>query len=671
MGLTLWPVAFLLFTSFGGVYALKANPAGALHRRFALFMLSLSLYFFLELITLEAEPVLLFQKLDYLSLLFVSAAFAHMCYAFPLESPSAFSRWFFLVVLFWSPAFASDELVREAWMGEGSKVIVKGPLFSLFHLSFVALFCLGTARLGYAMLQTPAARERAQILYIGFGVLLGGVFGFYGTLLFPRLKENTPWLPPFSVMLVSIFCAYALLRQHPLDIRVFVRKTLFYYLLVGGTVGAYVLGVKTLGTFLGELAGADSIYAESAMIVVLAFIFKPVADSLERWINRRVFPARDVEEVLVRLADAGEDEAAMLAACAEELKMFFEGEAGAIFVERGGAPARRYGEPPVGWCEPARLRRLAQGLFASRSQLWLSAPLQGTRGQLGWIVVGPHRQGMAYSDEDQLRLHRLGVQIGTQVENLAMRQAVEAKVRELAQKERLAEIGELAAGLAHELKNPLGHIRGSAQLLRQLSGGEKEALERNGEPIGKFVGYVEQEARRVQELLHHFLLYARYDEEETRDVSLRQVIVDVLACYRPAAEAQGVKVAARIEEDAVLPASLPRIRMAVENLIRNAVEAMPEGGQMTVALSGDARQLVLTVCDTGAGIAEEEMEKVFRPFFTTKEGGTGLGLAIVRRVAEHYGGTVSVASTPGRETRFTLTFPRRPAPPALAAEKNR
>lgn len=671
MGLTLWPEAFLLFTSFAGVYALKANPAGALHRRFALFMLSLSLYFFLELITLEVQPVLLFQKLDYLCLLFVSAAFAHMCYAFPLDRPSAFSRCFFLVVLFWSPAFGSDELVREVWVGEGSKVIIKGPFFSLFHLSFVALFCLGVARLGYAMLQAQKQRERAQILYIGLGVLLGGVFGFYGTLLFPRLKEITPWLPPFSVMLVSLFCAYALLRTHPLDIRVFVRKTLFYYLLVGGTVGAYVLGVKTLGTFLGELAGADSFYAESAMIVVLAFIFKPVADSLERWINRRVFPSRDVEEVLARLAQLGEDEAAMLTACAEELKRFFEGEAGAIFVEKEGSPSRLYGEPPVGWCEPARPRRLLQGWFSPRSCLWLSASLKGMRDQLGWIVVGPRRQGMAYSDEDQSRLHRLGVQIGTQIENLAMRQAVAAKVRELAQKERLAEIGELAAGLAHEIKNPLGHIRGSAQLLAQLYDGEGQAGSNNGEEIGKFVSYVEQEAKRVQELLHHFLLYARYDEEETCDVSLHQVVEDVLARYRPSAEAQGIEVTTRLEEGGVIQASLSRIRMAVENLVRNAIEAMPGGGRLSVTLLGDARQAVLTVSDTGAGVAEEDREKIFRPFFTTKQGGTGLGLAIVRRVAEHYGGRVSVASTPGRETRFTLVFPRRPAPPAPAAEKSR
>ena len=219
----------------------------------------------------------------------------------------------------------------------------------------------------------------------------------------------------------------------------------------------------------------------------------------------------------------------------------------------------------------------------------------------------------------------------------ARRQA-DARARE--RERRLASLGEMSAVLAHEIKNPLASLKGNAQLLaRMLPGGDK--------PRAK-ADRVVDEAMRLEQLTNDLLQFVRTG-------TIHPSSVDPAALVRDAVSS----VAGEVTIDAAdAPAAWSldagRIRQAVVNLVDNAVAAGPP---VTVAIRRDRNRLVIEVADRGPGVAEDDRDKIFEPFFTGKTQGTGLGLAIVRRVVELHGGTIAVHPNPGGGALFRAELP--------------
>ncbi|HEX9049987.1 MAG TPA: GAF domain-containing protein [Anaeromyxobacter sp.] len=226
---------------------------------------------------------------------------------------------------------------------------------------------------------------------------------------------------------------------------------------------------------------------------------------------------------------------------------------------------------------------------------------------------------------------------------------LERTQRRLIQGERLAALGEMSAVVAHEVRNPLGVIFNSLGSLRRLvrpTGDAKMLLE-----------IVEEEADRLNRIVGDLLDFARPATPELRGEPLERVVEDALAAAL-AQHPPGVEVLRELDP------SLPPVRMdarlvrqAVLNVLVNAVQAMPEGGRLTVRSRADGDEAVLEVEDTGGGIPDEVRARIFEPFFTTKASGTGLGLAVVRRIVEGHGGTVVVRSRAGEGTVFGLRLP--------------
>lgn len=227
----------------------------------------------------------------------------------------------------------------------------------------------------------------------------------------------------------------------------------------------------------------------------------------------------------------------------------------------------------------------------------------------------------------------------------------------LIRSERLAAVGELAAQIAHEIRNPLGAISNSVGVLRRdldLRGDDRRLLE-----------VVHEEAERLESIVADFLKFARPRPIHRTPQNLAELLDDLLlllAQKRPLAQGKRNS-EIRIEKhyDPELPlASLDaaQTREALWNLLVNAVEAMPGGGVLTVRVQrSDEGDVEVIVSDTGKGIRREDQEKIFEPFHTTKADGTGLGLAIVQRVVEAHAGEVAVSSEEGRGSSFRLRFP--------------
>jgi two-component system, NtrC family, sensor histidine kinase PilS len=239
--------------------------------------------------------------------------------------------------------------------------------------------------------------------------------------------------------------------------------------------------------------------------------------------------------------------------------------------------------------------------------------------------------------------------------------------------ERLAVIGGVAAGVAHEIRNPLAAISGSIELLRGAAPaeGENRAL----------YDIVLREVDRLNGLVSDLLDYARPRarvpiamdlvpllEETVRVFGQDRSHANVRVVLRPSGTADGIR----------LDADPAQLRQVVWNLLRNGAEAMPEGGEATVSmrLVDDDGWAELAVTDTGVGIPADELDKIFEPFYTTKSRGSGLGLATVQRIVVEHGGTIAVASTVGKGTTFTVRIPVERAPQAsaeaaLAAQEER
>jgi signal transduction histidine kinase len=228
--------------------------------------------------------------------------------------------------------------------------------------------------------------------------------------------------------------------------------------------------------------------------------------------------------------------------------------------------------------------------------------------------------------------------------------------QEAARQDRLAALGGMAAVLAHEIRNPLGAIKGLAQFL-----GEKQAAD---PPQLEMTQTIAQEATRLERLVNDLLTYARPRPPDRQPTSLPAVLGDVLRLALPAAEAAGV--VCRLdgpEQTPSIAADPEQLKQLFGNLALNALQAIPKGGRLTVVVrspdgkGGPRRAVEVAVEDTGSGIPEADLPRVFEPFYTTRTKGTGLGLAICKQIAEAHGGAIRVARTGPDGTTILVTLP--------------
>jgi len=232
---------------------------------------------------------------------------------------------------------------------------------------------------------------------------------------------------------------------------------------------------------------------------------------------------------------------------------------------------------------------------------------------------------------------------------------------EMLQAEHLATMGELAAGVAHEIRNPLAGIAGAIEIITKdfpKDHPDREVMED-----------LRQEVRRIEKVLNDLLAYAKPKPPQFGRADLKDILARTLYLAR---QQTGLK---NVEFSVQVPPDLPPFRMDAEqlhqvllNLVLNGVQAIDGDGKITLAAKvdapggpGQADLVEISVSDNGAGIPPESLERIFRPFYTTKRGGTGLGLSLSRRIIRQHGGTLSVESQLGKGSRFILRLPLRPA----------
>ena len=560
-------------------------------------------------------------------------------------------------------------------------VVVGGLL--LYATVFLSLALGYLYKLGF---ETDSRVEGARLRYIA---LVGGFGGLF------TLIEYLPYvgldIPPVGTILILVFL-YALSQS-------ITHYRLFDLYELAGRLGVLtaLAFVLALMLWLMRLVSGEQLFLH---VVVSAFVvlilFDPVRTKVQEWISQVFFHERfELERTILALRRSlahilDVDELGLILIDGLDASPRFT--QGALYLL--GPDARvfklqnHFGPKPPERVEMAPARPLLDRLSKIGTSVLENAEREleerrlvgddreaetahdiavtmralqasvclGLRGEseelYGFVALRDDRLRDAFSREEVQLLAGLANQVAITIENSQVYQ-------QMKEKDRLAALGEMAAGLAHEIRNPLGSIKASAQYLTETSAPPEDGEE--------FLDIIVDEVDRLNRVVSSFLDYARPAHSDPEPIHVNAAVELTLQFLRP--ECDSVDVALHVE----MAQDLPRVRIDIEhlrqvliNLVQNAVQAMTGGGDIFVEtrnqdsfrLGGAARRWVqISVRDTGPGIAPGLLANLFVPFVTTKQQGTGLGLAISQRIISEAGGRIDVRSREGFGTTFVILLP--------------
>jgi two-component system sensor histidine kinase HydH len=558
---------------------------------------------------------------------------------------------------------------------------------------------------------TPSRVEKIRLLYL----VVGGVATITFALLDVIFKS---WGPSFANIFITIylfFLSQTLVRYRLLDLNELLGRMMVLATLVLIVTLVYGVLVKWVPQDQNELFFFNTLIASAAILIVFDPLRTRVEGALTRWLFQEKYEltrrVANLRADLMNVIDVRDLVPRVLAALEDSRRVT---HASIYIVDPDGSGyelAGHVGPRPEGRIDAVahrtfleRLRRAGavsiEGLEREMGALRLN---QGEEGEslalmtrvlelinasvvlaivseeqlLGMLSLRDERLREAYSS-DEIELFRgVAASISVTLQNSQVYERMK-------ERERLAALGQMAAGLAHEIRNPLGSIKGAAQVLLPI------VEETNDGSIKEFLNIIVEEVDRLNKIVSQFLDYARPYRGDPRPLDVNDVVRRTLQLLEKVEEEHKVEISTALVEG--LPqvrADAEQLRQVFLNLSLNAIQATPEGGKLQVSSSlrrstrrgATAAFLEVRFRDTGVGIPPSDLKSLFIPFFTTKEKGTGLGLPISQRIIENHGGTIEVRSKPGAGSTFTVLLPieadvfasyaeTKKRPPPLPAEMN-
>jgi len=678
---------------------LSSNPQNIAHRLFACFVLSFATWNMGELIMISSvNPIhaIFGVKVIFVGLTFAPLFFLHFSFVFPFKKKSEWPKGSRLFLLYLIPVtilvtfFLTFRIDMERFK-ELRNVFYYGllfdePLLFLIFIGLIALFsaiCIywGIKNLIQSLRTTRVPRQKLQIKYLIFGIVSMAVVGTIINLSNYFLKLGWPifFLASLYSILVGLFFAIALIKYRLLDIHLLIRGGILYSSVSGLTLAIYILIIKNIGETLSQKAYGKSLLVESAMILALVFMLLPFQKKVGDWIDRFFYMERvhfrtklsEFSRTLTELVDLDEVAKTTVHFITQTLHV----DSVAFFFLKNEVNEYR---SIFGTSLPNGMKYSSQHSLVKRMESngravdlehlrenekkveeiddliergWVVvAPVFLEERLLGFILLGKKLSEKDYTLEELEVLEAFSNQTALAISRVLIYRDMSLKDKQIMQAEKMAAIGELAAGFAHEIRNPLGIIAGSAETVRKHE--DKKIRE-------EMTSYILEESKRINGLINTLLDFARPKEPELVSCDLREVLEKTLLLLAPQAKTLGVEIKKEIPRKPLKVLIDPeQMRQAVTNLGVNALEAMPDGGVLKVTVSENAKgKIVLQFSDTGKGIPKEVQNKVFDPFFTTKNGGTGLGLSIAHRIITQHGGDISVEGEEGRGSIFTISLP--------------
>jgi signal transduction histidine kinase len=545
--------------------------------------------------------------------------------------------------------------IPQLWTGDYAPMFTKLSFF-VIPFAFWIAYVLGLIALTELLIARKTRNQSEKRImqtlaasFIGVGIVIfaalaagvgaGTVAGLY-------LKT----FANLGSLLPSVLLAYYIYRYRYLEI--IIEKSLVVVSFATVVLTVYVFGIRTIGDWMTQRYGVRPGLVEALLILTLALLAAPLRGFLaQRFHKLFEREAALYKEIVARIGSyAGQykdlsdllhfvEERTTDALGLRKLKIFVSADSGnEPWVNDVLEQSKLGGWEPVeddpllsdqGFKLAYALRRedKVEGLLAVDAASASLTPDVRT-------IIGLLADQVAIAIDDSRLLE----------ENLRLE-------RELAERERLASLGRMAATVAHEIKNPLSAIKSIAQVMREDEGLRNE-YERD---LGLIVGETDRLSQSVTQLLS----FARKESPAAQPLSVDELLRSVVDLFRANAREQGIALDCEVKVEAQLEGkSVSALRDALSNLLLNALQATPQGGRVELLAASSNGELLISVQDSGSGVPADLRERIWEPFFTTRQRGTGLGLAIVRKRVQEVGGSASLdIARNGRGALFQLRLP--------------
>jgi signal transduction histidine kinase len=450
-------------------------------------------------------------------------------------------------------------------------------------------------------------------------------------------------------LLPSVLLAYYIYRYRYLEI--IIEESLIVVTFATVVLTVYVFGIRTIGDWMTQRYGVRPGLVEALLILALALLAAPL----------RGFLAQRFHKLFEREAALYKEIVARIGSYAGQYKDLSDL---LHFVEERTTEALGMRQIKIFVEDTESESWVKQVLEKSKETAWLPVEDDAVLTDQNFKIAYPLRredkvQGLLAVDaasasltpDVQTILSLLADQVAIAIDDSRLLEENLRLERELAQRERLAALGRMAATVAHEIKNPLSAIKSIAQVMR-----EDENLRNEYErDLGLIVGETDRLSQSVTQLLS----FARRESPAGQPLSVDELLRSVVDLFRASAKEQGIVLDLQVKVEAELAGkSVSALRDALSNLLLNALQATPHGGRVELMAAQSDGELVISVQDSGSGVPVDLRERIWEPFFTTRQRGTGLGLAIVRKRVQEVGGSASLgAAGNGRGAVFHLRVP--------------
>jgi signal transduction histidine kinase len=578
------------------------------------------------------------------------------------------------IYLSYTPTIFLTVAIYKIWTGHYAPMLARVHLLVLpmavwiaYVLGFIAITELLIAKRTRNLSEQRIMRTlAASFVVIGVVILAALALGLgEGSALGLYLKT----IANLGSLLPSALLAYYIYRYRYLEL--IIEESLIVASFAAVVLTIYLYGIRTMGDWMTSRYGVRTGVVEALLILALALAAAP----LRGWLEKRFHKLFTREAALYRQivsrigSHAGQyqqlpdlldfvEQQTTTALNLRKVRIVLGKRANLDEENDNGQGTGRETATMEPWIE--------QLLDLSSRDGW--APVEGSPllEANGYTIAYPLRREERVSgvllvdaasgsltEDARSVLEILAGQVATAIEDCRLVEENVRLERRLAERERLATLGQMAATVAHEIKNPLSAIKSIAQVM-----GEDESLSHEyARDLSLIVGETDRLGRSVTQLLS----FARKELPSELPSRAEQLIQSVVRLFQASAEKEGIRLSAKIEKDEELEgAAVSAVRVALSNLLLNALQATPAGGEVTITQQVANGDLLIVVEDSGPGVSDDLRRRVWEPFFTTKQRGTGLGLAIVRKRMQEAGGTARlVPGVNGAGARFELRVPLR------------
>lgn len=536
--------------------------------------------------------------------------------------------------------------------------------------------------------------KKLQIKYI----LPATIVGYFGGCMNFFLWYDIP-IPPYPHALVAVYAflmTYAIFRTHILDINLIFRKTILYSILIGLITGVYVSAIFLFGQLLQGLTGGAYLIITLVSIFIFALLFQPIKNYAQIYIDKLFFKDKyNYQETLKHLSEAATTiidlNALLKLTCTTIVKkvkveqayfylfdkktkayllkeaVFYDDKQTQQLTEQVEAnlPLMLYlrvNRQPIVLEEVAReietsgnpnsqhiknLSAVKEGLEKVAAALCIPLFFEGQL--IGLFNLGNKLSQDMYTDEDIDLLTTLSNQLSIAIENAVLHEEMLQAQKQLLMADKLASLGRIAAGIAHEIKNPLTAVKGMTQAL-EMNPDDKECL-------SDFKEVVPKEIDRLNNLVNNLVRFGKSPKLQFKQVDVNTIIENALRLFSSRCRNRNIEIKKELGPVPEIKADPEQLTQVFTNLILNAIQAIgSDGGQISFKTQEVNNHVLIEVADSGQGIPQDKLKNIFDPFFSTKEEGSGFGLAITYKIIQDHKGEITVESKLGHGTKFRIGF---------------